>query len=323
VTRRSRLLLIALLGAAALLTSACGVVRGSGIRYATGELTIATGGTKGVYYSYGVALADVISERLKGVQASAEPTSGSVQNLKLAAERPGVIAFVAGDTAADAVQGRGAFSEPLPIQAIARVYDDVIHLVVPRWSRARDISDLRGLRVSTGSPGSGTEVIANRLLQLAGLDGDSAIVRSRLGINDSIDALRAGTIDAFFWSGGLPTQGVEELADSMDIRLLPLGDLADRMRQVHGPIYRAATVPVGTYHLVDEVQAMAVPNYLVTNTGTDPGLVYHVDRLLFSHRDEMALLVPAVALLDRRTAIATSPVPLHEGALRYFRAVKR
>lgn len=276
-----------------------------------------------MYYSYGLALADVISDRLNGVRAIAVETSGSVANLQEAARRPGVIAFVAGDTAADAVQGRGPFTEPLPIEAIARVYDDVIHLVVPKSSRARSIFDLRGLRVSTGSPASGTEVIANRLLQIAGLEKESDFVRSRLSINDSIDALQAGSIDAFFWSGGLPTHGVEELADNLDIRLLPLGDLADRMRQQHGPIYRAATVPVGTYHLADEVQTIAVPNYLVTNAATDPGLVYHVNRLLFSHRDEMTHVVPAASLLDRRTAIATSPVPLHDGALRYFRAVKR
>jgi TRAP transporter TAXI family solute receptor len=306
-----------------LLGSACSLVGGSAVKYASGDVTIATGGTKGVYYSYGKALAHVLSDNLSGVRATAVETTGSVANLRQVADRPGVIAFVAGDTAADAVLGRGAFTEPLPIEAIARVYDDVIHVVVPQRSRARDIHDLRGLRVSTGSAGSGTEVIANRLLQIANLGHPDDIVLSHLGINDSIDALQQGSIDAFFWSGGLPTHGVEELASIMPIRLLSLGDLADRMRQLHGPIYRSATVPVGTYDMAEEVQTIAVPNYLVTNRATDAGLVYHVDRLLFGHRDDMAYSVPAVALLDSRTAIATSPVPLHDGALRYFRSVKR
>ncbi|MFJ2033974.1 TAXI family TRAP transporter solute-binding subunit [Streptosporangium sp. NPDC087985] len=310
-------------GLGLLLTAALTACSASSDGRTMAHVRVATGGTKGVYYSYGQELAKVLNGRLEGVDASVDPTAGSVENLQRIADSRSTLAFVAADAAADAVEGRGPFSEPLPIRAVARVYDDFVHLVVSSASSARDITGLRGLRVSVGSPSSGTELIANRMLSIAGLDWKKDIRRVRLGINESANALRNGDIDAFFWSGGLPTSGVTELSQSVPVRLLPLGELVDEMRERYGPSYRRATIPIGTYSTAAEVTTIAVPNYLVTNASTDSGLIRRLTWVLFARRDEMARAVPAVALLDRRAAIATVPVPLHDGALRYYRDVKR
>lgn len=293
-----------------------GVVGGP--TYRRGPVEFATGGTQGVYFTYGTQLAEVVSGGLAGVPATALPTAGSIENLRRVADGRSTFAFTAADAAADAVAGAGAFPTPQPIRALARVYDDYLHLVVPADSPVQGLPDLRGRRVSLGSAGSGTELIAARLLGLEGMvPADLRPVA--LGINDSVAALRAGDVDAFFWSGGAPTGGVAELARVLPVRLLPLDSYAERMRERFGPSYRAAAMPDGAYDGVTGLMTIAVPNMLVTADDTDPGLVYQVTRLLFASRERLAEAVPLAGVLDERVAIETSPVPLHPGALDHYR----
>jgi hypothetical protein len=291
--------------------------------YRRGELKILTGGTQGVYYGYGLQLAHAINSRLDGVEASAVVTTASVENLRRVSAEPNVFAFTAADAASAAVSGRTPFSKPEPVRAVARIYDEYIHLVVRKDAPIRTIADLRKRRVSIGLNGSGTELIADRLFDVAPDIDLSDVTVSRLGINGSVSALQAGTIDAFFWQGGLPTSGVAELAKQLPIRLVPLDGLADALReQPWDPAYRRGTVPQGTYGGVDETPTIAVPDLLVTRADTDAGLVRQVTRILFEARAELAAAVPVGYALDRRSAIATSPVPLHDGALRYYRETK-
>jgi hypothetical protein len=289
--------------------------------YRRGPIEILTGSTKGVYYGYGVALARAINSRLDGVTARAVVTTASVENLRRVAAAPNVFAFTAADAASAAVTGTAPFAGPQPIRALARVYDDYIHLVVRRDSPIRDITGLRGRRVSLGAAASGTELIADRLFDVAGIARKDVTV-SRLGINESVNALRAKTIDAFFWSGGLPTAGITNLASQLPIRLVPLGDRADALSEKWDPAYRRGTIPQGTYRGVSDTPTVAVPDLLVTRADTDPGLVARVTRILFDSRAELARTVLVADELDRRIAISTAPVPLQAGALRYYRAVK-
>ena len=286
-----------------------------------GTVEIATGSTQGVYYRYGTAFASVIDAELPGVRARVRATQGSVENLQRVADGQSTVAFSAADAAADAVTGQGAFTRPLRIRALARVYDDYLHLVVRADSPIEDAAGLRGHRVSVGQAGSGTEIIAERVLAALHLDPDRDVVPARLGIDASVRALRQGRVDAFFWSGGLPTAGVAALAREMPIRLVPLGDLVPALRRYSGS-YRAAAVPAGTYPGVPAVLTVAVPNYLVTRAGTDAGLVYALTRLLFLSRERVAREVSLAGVLDARAAIETAPVPLHPGALRYYRDTK-
>jgi TRAP transporter TAXI family solute receptor len=330
-TRRRRALpgvLVAALLAGLLCATGCGTIGrvvdglpGRGPDVPPGTVEIATGSTQGVYYRYGTALADVVSASLPGVRARVRSTEGSIENLRRVAAGQSTVAFTAADAAGDAVTGRGEFTKPLPVQAVARVYDDYLHLVVPADSPLRTAADLKGHRVSIGQAGSGTELIATRVLAALRIDPGRDITPAYLGINDSAEALHAGRIDAFFWSGGLPTAGVVSLARQLPIRLVPLGDLVPKLRQ-YSRTYRAATVPAGTYPGVAGVLTLAVPNYLVTRADTNADLVYQLTRLLFASRERLAGTVSLAGVLDARAAIETSPVMLHPGALRYFRDTK-
>ncbi|RIJ78591.1 TAXI family TRAP transporter solute-binding subunit [Nakamurella silvestris] len=313
--RTVRLLLILAVALTALLPAGCAG------RSAPTDQVIATGGTKGVYYSYGVQLAEMAARHSESLTLTVAETSGSVSNLRMLAEGRAQFAIVAADAVADAVAGRDQFDRPVDIRAVARIYDDYIQLVTRRDSSIEQIMDLPGHRLSLGPEGSGTDVVANRILEAAGFDA-AAITNVPLGINESVEALRAREIDAFFWQGGLPTSGVVELADEVDIRLVPLGELAEPLRQAYGPVYRLGTVPSGTYGIDTEVQTVAVPDYLVAAASVDEDTVFEMTRLLFTHRSDMARHVSAVSALSVQNAIFTEPVGLHPGALRYYRENK-
>jgi hypothetical protein len=305
----------------ALTLAGCSGLPGRGRPEPSGAVVIATGGTKGVYYGYGATLAGELRRQAPRLDPSVLPTTGSIENLRLLADGQVTMAFVAGDAATLAYEGRPPFPTPVPIRALARVYDDYVHLVARSNGPIRAVRDLAGRRVSLGPVGSGTALIAERVLAVAGVPV-RGVRDARLGINESVAALQAGQIDAFFWSGGLPTAGVEELATSVPVRLVALGDLAERMRERFGPSYRPATVPAGIYRLAERAATIAVPNMLVCRADADAALVERVTSTLFAARETLTRTVPQANALDQRAAIATFPVPLHEGAQRHYRAVK-
>lgn len=306
--------------AAAVLTATGGCVGGPEPVAAAAPVVVAGGGTTGVYYSYGERLAGELTERL-GVGAGVVETAGSVENLGLVASGDALLGFTAADAAADAVAGRTPFDVPLPIRAVARLYDDVVHVVVPAASEVTTLADLRGRRVSLGAVGSGTEVIARRLLAAAGV-AESELLLDPLGIDASIAALREGRLDAFFWSGGLPTPGVAELAGTAPIRLVELTAVVEEVSRAHGGVYRQAVVPAGAYGLAEPVVTMAVPNFLVTSADADEAVIAEVTGTLFDRQAAIAEGVAAAAQLNGRRAIYTGPVELHPGALRHYRERK-
>jgi TRAP transporter TAXI family solute receptor len=286
-----------------------------------GPLRIATGGTKGVYYAYGRTLAVEVGQVLPGARTEVRATTGSVENARLLASTAADVAFLAVDVAAAALAGRVPFATPVPLAGIARVYDDYLHLVVPLGAPVERLPQLVGKRVSLGSVGSGTALMAERLLDVAGLS--LRTVRPlRLGINESVAALQAGELDAFFWSGGLPTGGMVELAQAFPIRLVPLGELAAPLRQRYGPVYRTGIVPAGVYAARERVATVAVSNVLACRGDADRDGVRALTGALFAGRDALARTVPQAEALDERAAIATFPLPLHGGARDYYRAAK-
>ena len=285
------------------------------------RISIATGGTGGVYYPYGGALANLISTHVEGVQATAEVTSASVDNMLLIENQDVDLAFVLADTAYDALQGNEPFENPIPGRALATLYNNFTHIVVKGDSGINTVADLRGSRVSTGSPGSGTEVIANRILTAAGLNPDADISREQLGAAESAGAMRDGRIDAFFWSGGLPTAAVTDLGatPNVTIKLLPHGDLAPALQQQYGAFYSTATIPANTYpNQAEDVEVVVVPNVLVVNESFDEELAYNIVSAMFQYRDELVAAHPAANELTLQNAIANSPIPYHPGALRYY-----
>ncbi len=285
-----------------------------------GNLSVATGGTAGVYQVYGGGLADVISDELEGYQATAETTSASVDNMKLIAQKDSDIAFTLADTAIDAVEGRESFEEPLPIRALAQIYTNYTQVGTTAGAGISSIEDLRGKRVSVGDPGSGTEVIAVRVLEAAGLDPDSDIDRSQLGVDESVNAVRDGSIDAFFWSGGLPTGAVTDLATTDELVLVPNAEYVSKLQDQYGEAYQETTIPADTYKGLDEdVPVIGVPNLLVVHEEMDDDLAHDLTALLFDQKKRLTQVHPEAENLDREDAQdVVPPVELHPGAQRYF-----
>ena len=311
---------VALAGVMALAAGCGGEGSGSGSEGDGGRLSIATGGTSGVYFVYGGGLAEVISSNMKDYRATAETTSASVDNLILIQKGSSDIAFTLGDTALDAVQGREAFEEKVPMQALAQIYDNYTQVVAKQGSGIEKIADLKGKRVSVGAPNSGTEVIADRILEEAGIDPKTGIKREGLGVDESVQAMKDGSIDAFFWSGGLPTGAVTDLTTSEKITLLDTTEFTEALKQKYGDVYKNSTIPSGTYKSVSEdVPTIAVPNYLVVNEKMDEQLAFDLTKLLFDHKQDLVAVHPEAKNLDPQKAKEViAPIELHPGAQRYF-----
>jgi TRAP transporter TAXI family solute receptor len=290
-------------------------------RFAGVRLTLATGGTQGVYYNLGNSLADAWQAQL-GLDARPEvlSTAGSVDNLERLASRAADVVFSQVDTAADQLT-RTPADDPASPRALARIYDDVVHVVVPASAAATRLADLRGARVSVGAPDSGVKVIAERLLAVAGLSPGSDFHALQLGINESVDAVASGEIDAFFWSGGLPTRGVAALAQTLPIRLLNLEDLITPVRAAY-PVYAAGTVPAQTYGIPDPITTLLVRNFLVVRAEMPDDVAHALVEAMFATQEQLAAVSPAALTIDLRAAIGTQPVPLHPGAERFFRDEK-
>ncbi|KOX20783.1 TAXI family TRAP transporter solute-binding subunit [Nocardiopsis sp. NRRL B-16309] len=302
-------------------------------------LSLGTGGEGGVYHEYGSGLSSV-SDNVDHVEIVTHTTAASVENNRLVAGGAMDAAFTLADVAALAVAGEPPFDEPLPIRAIARLYDNHTHVVVRADSPYEQVADLAGATVSLGASGSGTEMMAERLLDLAGLerlpgdadpaDGDGdpangdgdAVVATRLSIERSARALEDGSIDAFFWSGGLPTRAVADLAERHPVRLLDLSEHVPELVAAHGEYFAERPVPAGTYPDVPAVRTIGVPSLLVVDRRMPDDVAQDLTALLFESRGALFEAHPVALHLHPRSAIATLPVPLHPGAAAYYRSVK-
>src|SRR5215218_8542150 len=213
-------------------------------------MAIGTGGTGGVYYPLGGAVANVLSKNLPNVQATAEVTGGSVDNLKLIGAGKSELGFTMADAALDALKGEDKFkSGKLPLQALLVVYPNRMHVVTVEGTGIQTMADLKGKRVSTGSPGSATEVMAFRVIEAAGLDKDKDMRRERLGVAESVNALKDGKIEAFFWVGGIPTAAVTDLGATpgMKIKMIDHGDTVEKMNAKYGNLYAPDVIKAGSY----------------------------------------------------------------------------
>ena len=290
--------------------------------YGNGRLTIATGNTSGVFYQVGGGYADVISNHLPGYEASTAPTAGSADNLLRLASGDVDIALTFADVAGDAVRGVGAFQEnPPAIRGLARLYGNYSHLVVRVDAGITTIAGLKGRRVSTASRNSGAEFVALRLLSAAGIDPDKDIVRHSLSLPEATRAILNGSIDALFWTAGLPTVGITELMDKgrAVVRFLPLDGLLPVLEQRYPETYVVAMIPAATYGLATDTGTIAVVSLLVVAESFSDDLAYDLTRLIFEYRDELGAVHPEWLNVDRSTAAHTNPVTLHPGAARFYR----
>ncbi|WP_454197975.1 TAXI family TRAP transporter solute-binding subunit [Nocardia sp. Marseille-Q1738] len=278
---------------------------------------IATGNATGVYFALGNTYADQIAQATDGkVKATAAETGASVQNIQQVVAGSYQVAFSLADSAADAVLGTGSFDgKKQPVQALARLYPNYTQVVVRRDAGITSVADLRGKRVSTGSPKSGTEVIAQRILQAAGLDPDRDISAQRLDLTKTVDGMKDGSIDAMFFSGGLPTPGITDLFTVAKdrVRFLDVADQLSSLRTIN-PVYEEGTIPAAAYGLPAEVRTIVVPNVLLVRDDLDADLACVLTRTLFDRKTQLEQANSAAKGISRDTARDTAPVPLHRGA---------
>jgi uncharacterized protein len=279
-----------------------------------GRITIATGNTGGVYYTLGGGLAQLISSNTK-LKATAAETTASVQNIQQLVKGDYDVAFSLADTAADAVNGKESFTSPQKVLALARIYSNSTHVVVRTDAGIKTMADMKGKKISTGSPKSGTEVIANRLLTAAGLDPAKDVQAQRLALRQTVDGMKAGQIDGLVWSGGLPTPEITDLTTSMKggVTFLAIDGLLDAMKKVNA-VYDKGTIPAATYGLPSDVPTIVVPNVLLVRDDFPAGNACAITKLIFDKKDDLVKVHPAAKELSRDTATRTDPVPLHPGA---------
>ncbi|WP_091371622.1 TAXI family TRAP transporter solute-binding subunit [Actinokineospora alba] len=285
-------------------------------QFAGVRLRIAAGFPSGVYHSLSESLANAWQRQLVIERPEVLKTSGSPENIRKLCAGEADVAFSAADVAAQPT------NTPRKPQALARLYDDYLHVVVRGDGSIRNLDGLRGARVAIGSPESGVAFIAKRLLELSGLSDPGTLSKVHLGLTESIEAFKRGQVDAFFWSGGLPTKAITDLAAVVPLRLLDLTDAMPNMRNQY-PVYNTASIPVSTYNLAGgPVTTLAVPNYLLVTDAMPTDVAEALVRGLFDAHGELARANRAALAIDIHSAIETDPVPLHAGALRYYRDEK-
>jgi TRAP transporter TAXI family solute receptor len=281
------------------------------------RISIATGNATGVYYALGNAYALQIKASTGGkVQATAAETGASVQNIQQLVAGQYQVAFSLFDTATDAVQGKASFAgKKQPIRALARIYDNSTHVVVRTAAGINTVADMKGKRISTGSPKSGTEVVANRLLKAAGLDPDKDITPQRLDLTKTTDGMKDGSIDGFFWSGGLPTPGVTDLFTTLGdkVKFIDITPLLPKMQETN-QAYQAGSIPAATYKTPADVPTIVVPNVLLVKDDLDANLACVLTKILFDKRDDLVKANASAKGISLDTARKTDPVPLHPGA---------
>ena len=302
---------------------ACAVLFAGNALSQNKAISIATGGTGGVYYPIGGGLANLLSKTIPGIQATAEVTGGSVDNLKLINSGGAELAFSMADAALDAANGTDKFTAgKVPVRTLMVLYPNQMHVVTIEGTGIEKMADLKGKRVSTGSGGSATEVMAFRVIEAAGLDKDKDMKRERLGVAESVNALKDRKIDAFFWVGGLPTAAVTDLGATpgVKIKMIDHADLVDAMNKKYGNLYAASTIKAGVYPGQDKDNKNTVVwNILVSNASMTDEMAYKIVQIIVDHKADLVAVHGEAKSFSVENQIKTnSPIPWHPGAVKYF-----
>jgi TRAP transporter TAXI family solute receptor len=308
----------------AILIGAALALAGPGMAAESINLSIATGGTGGVYYPLGGGMANVLSKHVPGMQATAEVTGGSVANLQLIGTGKPYIALTMTDAALDAFKGEDKFkAKKVPVRTLMVMYPNRMHVVTVEGTGVNKFEDIKGKRVSTGSPGSATEVMAFRVIEAAGLDKDRDMRRERLGVAESVNALKDRKIDAFFWVGGLPTAAVTDLAATpgVKIKMLDHAHLVTAMNKKYGNLYVEDVIPKATYPgMTGDNKQATVMNILVSHENLSEQAAYNIVKTIFEKRaDLIAVHKEAENFKLENQKQAATPIPFHPGAVRYFK----
>jgi TRAP transporter TAXI family solute receptor len=306
---------------AAVFVIACAVTSVA-VAQQTNRISITTGGTGGVYYPMGGGMANILSKYVPGLQATAEVTGGSIDNLKLVNAGKSEVAFSMADAGWEAYQGIDKFKDgKVPLRTLMVLYPNKMHVVTIDGTGISKLSDLKGKRVSTGSPGSGTEIMALRVLEAVGIDGKKDVKPERLGVAESVNAIKDRNIDALFWVGVLPPAAVTDLAATpgIKIKLIDHDEAVDAMNKKYGPLYVKGVIPAGTYPGQDKANTeVDVWNILVSSDKMSDAMAYNIVKTLFDKKPELVAVHKEAQNIELKSQTVGSPIPFHPGAKKYF-----
>jgi uncharacterized protein len=288
----------------------------------TARISISTGGTGGIYYPLGDGMANVLSKYVPGLQATAEATGGSVDNLKLIGVGKTQVGFSMADAAWDAANGTDKFKDGrISVRTLMVLYPNRLQIVTVDGTGISKLSDFKGRRISTGSPGSGVEVVALRVLEAMGLDAKKDIKQERLGASESANAIKDRKIDAFFWVGGVPTAALTDLAATPGIKMkiLDCDEYAEAMNRKYGPLYTKGTIAAGSYPGQDKpADIIDIWNILLTSDKMSDALAYSIVKTLFEKKPELVAVHKEAENIDLKNQAIGSPLPFHPGAKKYL-----
>jgi TRAP transporter TAXI family solute receptor len=285
-------------------------------------INVLTGGTSGVYYPLGVALADIYAKGIEGSRTQVQATKASVENLNLLQQGKGEIAFSLGDSVKLAAEGNTEAGFPGKLdklRGIAAIYPNYIQIVASEESGIKSLADLKGKSLSVGAPASGTELNARAIFAAAGMKYEDLGKIEYLPFAESVELIKNRQLDATLQSAGLGVASIRDLATSVKITVVavPAPDVA----KIGSP-YVAATIPAGTYEgQTAAVETAAVGNFLVTHDGVSEDTVYKMTKLLFESLPQLTAAHAAAKAIDPAKALDGMPVPLHPGAEKYYREV--
>ena len=286
----------------------------------TTRLAIGTGGTGGVYYPLGGGMAAILSKHVKGWEATAEVTGASVANLQLIGQRKQDVGFSMADSAWDATKGEGKFKgHPVEARTLMVLYTNKMHVVTTEASGINSMADLKGKRISTGEPNSGTEVMSLRLLEAAGIAKD--VERERLSVAEGVNAMKDRKIDALTWVGGVPTAAITDLAATpgITIKLLDHAQYVDAMNKKWGPLYVKGIIPANSYKgQTKDVTNIDVWNLLVADKSMSDDMAYTIVKTLMEHKDELVAVHREAKNITLEAQAGASPIPMHPGARKYW-----
>ncbi|MCP4619199.1 MAG: TAXI family TRAP transporter solute-binding subunit [Bradyrhizobium sp.] len=287
---------------------------------AQGFINILTGGTSGVYYPLGVAISKIYSDKIPNAKTQVQATKASVENLVLLQRGSGELAFTLGDSLKAAWDGdeEAGFKNKLnKLRTIGAIYPNYIQIVATAESGIKTLADLKGRSLSVGAPKSGTELNSRAILAAAGMTYKDLGKVEYLPFAESVDLMKNRQLNATLQSAGLGVASLKDLSTSSPINVVSVPkEVVDKI----GPPFVAATIPANTYTGQDkDVPTAAVINYLVTSSAVSDDLAYQMTRLIFESLPELANAHAAGKEIKLDTAATGSPVPLHPGAIRYYR----
>ncbi|MCR5725778.1 MAG: TAXI family TRAP transporter solute-binding subunit [Treponema sp.] len=286
------------------------------------ELSFATGGASGTYFPFGSAMAGIWNTHIENLAVSVQTTAASAENLSLLSAGKVDLAIVQNDVLDYAYNGTGMFTSCLQnLSTVCTLYPEVVQIFTSRQSGITSIAELRGKRVSVGEAGSGIEFNAAQILEGYGLSF-ADIQKENLSFRDSTEGIRNGTIDACFFTSGLPNTALLELAFTNGFDLIPVTDAASAEICRKYGFYTRTVIPAGTYAGIEtDVSALAIKAALIASEKLDADIVYTMTQTLFSNLEYLSSAHAKGREVSAATAICGVSVPFHPGAVKYFKEI--